>query len=116
MSGKRAKTLRKSARSTADTPTAAAVDVQSTAANGRKSSAKPAVENPRQELAPVGPHPTLAGRDARGRFAADNDGHTSTGVSSQKRWNALAPMLRDERVRVLADKGHTEADAAVVMT
>lgn len=119
MSGKRAKTLRKKADSKARVRAAAAVDVESTARRGPKSLVESTADNPRQEpgvqLAPVGPHPTLPGRNARGRFAADNDGHTSIGVFSKKKWAALGPMLHDERVSILQSKGFTEADADPVM-
>jgi hypothetical protein len=72
-------------------------------------------ENPVPEVAPVGPHPTDPNRNALGRYAKNNDGHTETKVYSAKEWAALAPRLHADQIEILAAKGFTEEDADPVM-
>jgi len=61
-------------------------------------------DEPGGELAPVG-------RDARGRFVADNDGHLMHGAHSRKRSLLLVPIRREMCSGILADLGHTDEDA-----
>jgi hypothetical protein len=62
----------------------------------RTKRAGPSASKPSTELAPRG-------------FA--NDNALTHGVTSQRRWAELAPMLHAERINILDAKGHTETDA-----
>jgi hypothetical protein len=59
---------------------------------------------PGAELAPSGR------RDARRRWAAENDGHLIHGVNSRKRSLFLVPIRREMRAAILSDTGHNGDD------
>jgi len=87
--------------------------VSSDSTSGR--TAESSVDAPTDELAPIGPHRSIHGRNANGTFAAGNDAHLETGVFSEKRWRLLQPELLTARAEILQDKGFTDADADHVM-
>jgi hypothetical protein len=67
--------------------------------------AEPGTESDPQ-VAPAGNE-----RDQLGRFTAGNTGHLIYGVHSKRRSLLLAPIRQEMRSAILADLGHTNADA-----
>lgn len=83
---------------------------QNAAARARRRRVGASASSPSTELAPVGPHPRLPGRNARGRFQKDNDDALVHGANSQRRSLLLEPIRHDIRVAILSDIAHTDAD------
>ncbi len=73
-------------------------------------------DQPSPQRAPAGPHPRLAGRDARGCFSRHNTDAITHGARSQQRREELAPLRREIRAAILADRGFTEADVPRVVS